>query len=103
MALLAHYRLHDVVVLVQGASSMRGQGGLAIHHVKEVALILAHLAGCVDDGALAYGRRDEGVGRGRPVAEARQALAVLRYALLGTFGGELGIICHAHVRDALLS
>lgn len=101
MALLAHYRLHDMVLRVAGP--VRRQGRLAIHHVKEVALILAHLAIIVGGGALAYGWRDEGVGRGRTVAEARQALAVFGYALLVAPGVELCIVCHAHVRDALLS
>lgn len=111
MTLIIHYRLHDMVLLVQQPDvPVRCQSGLAVDHIEQVALILAHLAVIVGDSALANGRRDERVSRRRPVTEARETLTILGHTFLvvvvvviGRAHVELCIVGHAHVRDALLS
>lgn len=56
------------------------------------------------DGALADGRRNKGIATlSGPVAEALQAIVVLRTALLVSLVVELCIAGHAHVGNALLS
>lgn len=56
------------------------------------------------NGPLADGRRNEGITcLSGPVAEALQAVAVLRVALLVSLVVELCIAGHAHIGNALLS